>query len=243
MLDTFSDLHKAFLRGIKKENTGTVTPTFFMSLWNEWAQPQWIADCVSMKEGIEVTEKKINDLQPLRKHYTILSSGTNLFYLPDGIIQGTNNITNVFEVAPKHMRTLNVAFKLDYDNCLNQECNLTGVSDWIDAKIMRSDRKTYSKKSAFRKPSDHNLYYDKIDYRIRVINSLQNYSPAVEMNIEYLMFPNEINSDPLLPTSILPDYAKQEIVQRCVKLYLEEVKDPRLVSFIQAAQQQPITNL
>lgn len=238
MFLTATSLHLAFLKGIKKEYSGTVTPDEFVALWNEKAQPKWIADCVSMKEGIETTEKKINDLQPLRREYIFNPISTNRFSMPDAMIFDENGAP-----VEKHMRTLNVSFKIDYDQSTDQQCDLTGISDWLDAKIMRSDQKTYAKKSAFRRPTDSNLYYDVVDGLIRFISDPVYGSPAVKMDMEYLRLPNEIAITGTDVPSILGEYQCQEIIDICVELYLERVKDPRLSQFIQAGMQQPITKL
>lgn len=235
MLDTGYALYQSFLEGIKKEYSGTVIPEVFVRIWNEWAQPEWVSGNVSMEEGIELTQKQIDDLEPLRRLYVFDPALVNAFNKPDGlVVQDENGV-----IADRYLRQLSIMFRLDYSTSTDQECGLTGVSDWQEAKIMRSDRRTYFLKSPYRKPADSRLYYEVRNKVIYMVTDTTNGSNASKMRLEYLTFPNNINTDGIFPVtvndvpSILWDYQRTEIVRICVDKYLERVTDPRWQAWFQ----------
>ena len=166
MLDTANSLYVAFLDGIKKSYTGTVVPAIFERIWNQWAQVEWLKNNVSSEEGIELTEKQIDDLAVLvnRWHFNASTLTPNVYTLPTGeslhdvVYDGTTETI----LLPKYYRALSIRFKLNYNSSSNQECSLTGVSEWLKSTYMNSDQRSANYSSVYRKTKDSNLYCQRI---------------------------------------------------------------------------------
>lgn len=247
MLLTAQSLYIAFLDGIKKSYTGTVVPGVFERIWNQWAQPEWLKDNVSSDEGVELTQKQIDDLAILVNRWLFIPGVLpNLYQLPDGVtsinvdIDGT--ATNV--VLPKYYRQLSTRFSLDYSSNIKQECSLTGISGLLQAHYMRSDQRSSNYGSIYRKPKDSLLYWqrtNKATIANGLITGIKEYiemltdetigSNSYRMSLEYLTYPAEITIVPDSGSN-LSENAKMEIVKLCVSMYLERVKDPRYQSFL-----------
>lgn len=217
MLADLTALHESFLEGIKKEYSGTVPISVFAKIWNEWAQPEWVMDNVSMLEGVELTQKQIDDLEPLRRFVQI--NGTSPFDLTT--------------LTDKYYRLLSVMFKLTYG--ATQECGLTGTSDWLGARILRSDMRSHIMKSPYRKPKDSRLYYYIQESKIFMVTDATIGSPMASIQLEYLTYPDELDGTGNITTpGNLHDYQRKEIVDRCVERYLERVRDPRWQTYLQS---------
>ncbi len=149
---------------------------------------------------------------------------------------------------PPYLRLLSVAFKIEY---VNNICGLTGISNWLDAKILRSDNKAVNYKNPFRKPKDDRLYYEIINEHFVLTTGTE--SKGDSMRLDYLRYPrriyfNKVNNnnpdleqtgEPVYDTSVsgsvnceLPNDLRQEVVDIAVRTYVERVKDPRYQSFI-----------
>jgi hypothetical protein len=224
MLLTYRDLFTYFLDGIKKTYTGTVHPNVFARIFNEWAMLQWTAENVSMKEGIEMTQKQIDDLQSL-----LVSTEVNRI---------TNNTIDLTTLTPKYRRLGNMMVKVNYDSMICDTCGRTGLSEWLPVRIMRIDHKTYIKKSVFRKPSENSIYYKHIGDNL--IFDTGDRIDVVKALIEYFKYPSEMA--PMVMTDIatwnntqytdIDTEQKKEVLDLCVKIYLERVKDERYKSFL-----------
>lgn len=243
MIETAEDIYRAFLDGIKKNSTSIVTPNQFNRIINDWGQDEWLKqNCLT----IEFNQKQIEDLERIRVVtdgeftlngnviYPIASTSTNLFTIPKYEFIIANRLTNddiSTQTYPPYYRLLNVAFKLEYGS--ENECGLTGISEWLDAKIMRSDLRNVIIDNPFRKPTDARLYYEIINGQIRLITGTN--SVGHSMRIEYLRRPNDIM---FIPGSNgtnceFNHEVQKEIVDIAVRIYLERVKDPRWQSFMQ----------
>ena len=171
MLLTTEDNYKYFLDGIKKEQTSTVKPFLFNRIAND-AQDLWLSEKVT---EIEINQKRIDDLEVLR----VVTDGvfiyrdtnanpvteTVLYPIPPIVVNTTiqpafklpvnpsENIATNDPVGytnfPRYYRLLNVMFKVVYQN---DRCGRTGVSEWLMAKIMRSDKKSVVN-NPYRKPN------------------------------------------------------------------------------------------
>jgi len=250
MILTTRDLYNAFLDGIKKSYTGTVIPAVFNRIINDWGQDEWVKQNAL---AIELNQKQIDDLSFLRIAtdgsmiyegnilYPLIPVSLNQFLLPEETFV-LNNTQGVTQTYPRYMRTLNAMFKITY---VDNECDLTGVSDWLDAKIMRSDQRSHRLKSPYRKPKDSRLYYEKIRDRIRLITGTSSY--AHSLRLEYLRYPKRIFFDVLHPDDAsnpnytpgvgsvnceFPPTLRKEIVDIAVRVYLERVKEERYQSFL-----------
>ena len=268
ILETTRDMYYAFLDGIKKEYTGTVVPDVFNRIINEWGQYEWLRQNVSYVEGVELTQKQLDDLQVLvvvldnqipvittpLAPIAPMAGGQNVFQVPDlpsgptltpvGYFISIPSYPNGAIVNyPRYYRLLNVFFKIRY---VNNVCGLTGESEWLDARIMRSDRESTIKNSPFRRPADDNLYYRMINRHIQLITGTQSY--GVAMNLSYLRWPRNIYFDQTNQNDVatadyapgngsinceLPPHIRKEITDTAVRIYLERVRDPRYQSFLQ----------
>jgi|GEM_PF-2128603 len=268
MLEQTADLYRSFLDGIKKSFTGTINPTVWNRLINEWGQSEWLKLNCSENEGIELGHKQLDDLEKIRIvtdgqfYYNGVQmlpiapnvSGGKIFTYPKYVLVGIHNYNppaawGATQSYPKFHRLLNIAFKILYGS--DNECDLTGVSGWLEAAIMRSDQRIPFSKSPYRKPKDSRLYYERIDGNIRLITGTT--ATGVAMRLEYLRKPVRIyfdeayeiahpgagdNANPnYLPNTgsvncELDDDQKKEIVDTCVRVFLERAQDPRYQSFL-----------
>lgn len=251
MILTTVDLYNAFLDGIKKSYTGTIIPAVFNRIINDWGQDEWVKK--NAVEGIELNQKQIDDLSELRVVtdgamyyngailYPIAPSVTNQFLVPEKV-QDITNINGVVQTYPKYLRTLNTMFRIVY---VDNECDLEGISDWLEAHIMRSDQRVKFLKSPYRKPKDSRLYYEKIQDRLRLITGTQSYGHS--LRIEYLRYPRRIFFDVDHPEDApnpnytpgvgsvnceLQPHLRKEIIDVAVRIYLERVKDERYRTFL-----------
>lgn len=266
MLETTQDIFKAVLDGVKKESIGTIQPAYFNRLINE-SQDIWRK---RKAQEIEADQKRIDDLQYLRAVTdgvyewkgtvvpVITYSGTNtkLFRLPvtEDIANGITINGNVY---PAYWRLLATAFKIMYSG---NDCYAdNGVSDWLDARIMRSDQRNRIMRNPWRRPTDERLYYEIIQNQVQLINTTtvssfpNTSSTGVSMKLEYLRMPFKIffdetnTTDQTVGTATYPSYTpgdgcvnceligdhRQEIVDIAIEQYLERVKNPRYQSFMQ----------
>ena len=204
MLSTAADTYKAFLDGIKKSYTDTVEPITFTRIINDWGIDEWLKQNVSEDEGVDSSTKQLDDLQMLKvvtdgsivyngdTMYNIIpdSSGSYLFSLPDGVTAINNLGSSTGLVYPKYMRKLGFKFKITY---VNNECGLTGVSDYLKAQLMRSGERASIEDNEFLKPKDHRLYYEFVNNKIRLITGTS--STPYSMWFEYLRFPRPFYFD------------------------------------------------
>lgn len=255
MIITVIDMYKSFLAGIKKEHTSIVPPSQFNLLINE-EQNNWFKEKVM---ALEVNQKRIDDLRILRTSTDGVYEYNAMVLNPIGLssnskynfplpVDPTINYPNVVGLTtsgtqkyPKYRRLMNIMFKIKYKN---NECGKKGISDWLDARIMRSDSRTEVLKNPYRKPSDSRLYYEILGNEVRLITGTD--SEGYAMRIEYLRYPREIyfnSSNPNDNNNInceLDPEQQQEIVDMAVLTYIERTKNPRYktVSYEQAKKNQ-----
>jgi len=259
MFSTASDIYLSFLDGIRKTYTTTVKPEVFCRIWNEWAMPEWIASNTSLKEGVDLTQKQIDDLAKLIHIYHVpVSTGSGtLFKKPyagqSGVKDGLtgNSVSSVKD----YLRALRVQFKLNYEGdreelrapwepepnpipsslSSDQECGLNGTSDWISSTYMRSNMENVIMASPYRKPKDNRLYHKILEDYIVMVTDPNAGSPATWMRLEFICYPNQMtfSNNAFAFTLDLPFYQLTEIVSVAVKLYLERIQSPRWQSFFQ----------
>lgn len=243
MITTTIDLYRTTLDGCKKESTAPLTIPKFNRLIAE-AQEIWSRSKV---QDVEFSKKRIEDLQMLRvvtdgvngNPSTISPVATNKFPLPVSLTVGD-------EVYPDFLRLQSVSFKIAYSG---NDCN-TGTSDWLGAKILRSDSRSSILRNPYRKPKDNRLYYEIIDNNIILTTGTA--STGSSMRLDYLRKPVTIFLDVDVNGVMMADlpnpnytahtgsvncefneFQRQEIVDIAVRIYLERVQDPRYKSFLQ----------
>lgn len=247
MILTSEDMYRAFLDGIMKVNTGIVEPDQFNRIVNEWGQLEWLAENLPKTEQ---DQKQLDDLERLRcatdgvfeqPSSTVLfpiapETGSDYSFLTPKYT--TTNINNRLangsvstQNYPRYLRLLNIQFKINIPSA--DECNDVGVTDWREAKLMRSDQRSVIMNSSLRKPRNRKLYYEMLDGRIRLITGTT--AVGYSMRLEYLRYPADIVYDYPGGSHVDPEFSPQqnkEMVDVLVRTYLERVKDPRYQSFL-----------
>ena len=235
MIETAQDMYWTFLDGIKKPNTSQVTPAGFNRIINDWGQDEWLKRNVSEEAGVELNQKQLDDLDIIRCVtdgndeypdgvilYPIAPETlqTNRFVIPKFETGSINNITTIgFQDYPRYLRLLNIMFKITY---VNNVCGYTGVSNYLEAKVMRTDQRTVILNSPYRKPTDERMYYEMLHGKIRLITETD--SIPYCMRLEYLRYPKEIFFDEADPLggSVDCEFGSQqskEIVEIAVRTY------------------------
>lgn len=159
----------------------------------------------------EETEKRIDDLRTLREQSIVSPSSMNMFPLPYSEV--SNPIGYLF--------MLTVSFKIQY---VNNDCGLTGESDWLPSKVLRTNFKNVIERDPYNRPTDLRLYYELVGNTAILYTGTSSYGLAARM--EYLRYPKSISLT--IPQDCeLPVHARQEIVDIAVRKYLEQVTDPR----------------
>jgi len=219
MWTTGNDIYVSFTDGIRRTSQSVVPKNKFVRLWNEWALPEWMKINLSIKEGVELTQKQIEDLQSLLVHtdgivhQPIVPTSTNLYLLPDGTLY------------PSFKRILRVNFRFSTDG------------DWIKSYPLRSIDESFVLNSQYSAPSSTLLYHRTRDGYIQAIVPI-GYSTS-HMNLMYVREPNlMIYNSGVIPPDItytidLKQEQLEEIRDITVRLYLERVKDQRWQSFFQ----------
>lgn len=229
MLNTNKEMFTYFLDGIKKTYTGTVHPAVFTRLFNEWGMMQWIADNMSIKEGIELTTKQMDDLE------TLLVYKEELSHLID-------NKFAIKDLNHKYFRMANIMVKVDYDSLYCDRCKRKGLSEWKKVHVMRTGQEATIRNSVFRRPSENRVYYVRTNNEVRFnTNGRVN---VVKALVSYYRYPNMMlaPAPAMTPSDIrkwndtryddVNDFQRKEVLNHCVRLYLERVKEERYRSFL-----------
>lgn len=219
MLSTYKQLFTYFLDGIKKTYTGVVHPNVFVRLFNEWGMMRWTASNMSMAEGIELTQKQIDDLQTLLCNQEFSRIKNNTIELTD------------FTYKYRRLDGIMVKVNLDSINC--DECNRKGLSEWIEVRIMRGDQRSAFKRSILRRPRADKVYYRQMQNRI--IFDTNNTAEVVKANIDYYKYPTEMDYMSMFNktgwSSTIYDCLNteqlKEVLDDCVLIYIERVKEER----------------
>lgn len=210
ILNSIEDMYRLFLDNIKRESTAVVPPTLFNRLINE-AQ---LSVVLATARNVELGEEQIGNLKEVHPKPVVLT-GVNEFQIPNG-----------------HLRTLGVMTKLQYGP--DQECGLTGISDWLPVQFLSADKKTIVYKNPYRKPTDVRLYYLQYD---QVFQVLTGGSTAIELLLDYLILPADMNfvdvNNPLNVDCVLSVPMKKKIVEEAARIHLERLMNPRYQSFYQ----------
>ena len=279
ILETTYQMYQSFLDGVKKYGTGAINPKAFNRIINDWGQDLWIKE--NVRHGVELTQDLQDRLSVLRvltddvyayskridlESKTVLSSippnqmlvsyrykgGTSTTPIPLNYEYFKYPLSHELTVDgveyPEYLRLNSVSFKLRY---VNNECDLEGISEWLDANVLRSDNKSVFTKNPFRKAKDDRLYYEILNEHIVLTTNTE--SKGYRMRLDYLRYPrriflNENNGGNLnMEQAGIPSYSgtvqgsvncempntlRQEIIDIAVRTYIERVKDPRYQTYI-----------
>jgi hypothetical protein len=205
MLDTATQVYYAFLDGIKKTYTSTVEPYAFNRIMNEWGVDEWLKSKVSDDDGVEISQKIIDDLQKLIvvTDGQMIYNGDVMYPIAPDVANGytfskpaeltlINNNQSLTQIYPAYLRRLSIAFKLNY---VDNICGLTGVSDkFLKAQFMRSFERNIIEDNHYRYPKDDRLYWDMIYDKFNLITGTASNGNC--MRIEYLRYPSLFFFDP-----------------------------------------------
>lgn len=207
MIVTALDMYTALQDGINKVMTSSIDYPEGERLLNK-AMMEYIKNHYY---SVEETEKRIEDLRTLREDLIVNPSSMNTFALPYN--EASNPIGYLF--------MLTISFKIHY---VNNNCNLTGDSDWLHSKPLRTNFKTVISLDPYNRPTDLRLYHEIIGDTVVLTTGTQSYGIAARM--EYIRYPKSISLT--IPQDCeLPVHTRQEIVDIAVRKYLEQVTDPR----------------
>lgn len=267
------DIYRYFLDGINKGGNFSINIAAFNRLINEWGQDEWIQKNVIYAD---IDQKLIDKLSPLK----IITDGifmtseridkANKYVLPPILCNALTNpvyepsVKNYFQYPsntnielyklinqvkyPIYMRLQNIEFRVDY--LTGAICKKIGKSDWISAKVLRSDTEISNKKNPFRKPSETKFYYEILDDSIKLI--YDGFVEGYDMKIKYFKYPrriflNEKSASRNDEQVGIPDYTgnvngsincefhypqKIEITNLAIRIFLERVKDSRYQSYL-----------
>ena len=272
-MNTTYDLYRAFLDGIRKGGTFSIDVNMFNRLINEWGQDEWIKQKVIYSEIDQNLMDKLNPLKVITDGvfeyseridksgpYKLKVIKNNPSISPVGMPNEVNyftypamntnsgNVTINGVKYPVYMRLLNIEFKIKY--LPGNLCKKTGISEWLDAEVLRSDTETSNKKNPYRKPNSKRLYYELFSDSVKL--TAGEFAEGYEMKIKYYKYPRRIFLNKLSTNSTdeqlgIPDYTgatngsincelhypqRKEIVDLAVRIFLERVKDQRYQSFL-----------
>jgi len=227
MLITAQNMYTHFLDLMNKEATGTVTPAEFNRLINH-AQDE----CVKNKYSeVELTQKRVDDLRMLETrdvlpNIGVTEPGGEIFNLP---YNGTGFVTTPGNPGGDnhgYMFLLNCAFQIQY---MDDECNKTGLSEFLMAKRMTADKEYAIGNDPYNKPTNKRIYYKQLGNTIRCITGTTSF--GVQCAIDYLRYPRTINvPTPNAAADVaceLPIHIREEIIDIAVRKKLGIFESPR----------------
>jgi len=237
MWTTADDIYGSFLDGIRRTSQTVVKKAKFSRIWNDWALNRWVKENLSIKEGLDLTDKQRMDLDPLivltdgKYRYedsTVLSAitpaswTTNVFIMPDGVT-AISNESGVDIIYPNCKRITKVWFKID------------SSSTYVKGTPFKAIDEDFITKSKYSAPSTELPYYRVRNGKIELITASGSLGTA--MKLEYIMYPNVMTyvsaTNSLSYTLNFGQDQLEEIRDIAVRLYLERIKDPRWQSFLQ----------
>ena len=224
MIITVQDMYDAFLSNLNKDKTGTVFPEEFEILINQ-AQMDYIKN---KYDAVELTEKRIDDLREIVILDELIPNtganiaGQELFALPYN--------ANAFVVTPKnpsgtnhgYLFMLRCALSIQY---VNSPCAQSGISPYMKTKVMTSDKRNEISRDPFNKPTEERLYYQTTGDTLICFTGTQSY--GVNVQIDYLRYPRDIQIVNAQVDCELAVHARQEIVNIAVRKKLQQIESPR----------------
>ena len=238
LIITAEDTYRSFLRGIRQSSLSVIKPKYWNPFINE-VQLQWVKSKLPM---IEFTQKRIDDLERLRvvtdgsslagAFMPLTGTGLGVFQIPSQYTQESQGILLASNNYPLYLHGLNASFRKCVPTSKPQIdpgiIDLT-CSEWIPAKIRKSDKTVMLAGNPYRLPTKDRLYFERIKGEIRLIGG----SNENQLRLEYFRYPQTINYG---TGTLDPEFApsqNQEIVDSAVRIYLERTMAPRYKSFLQ----------
>jgi len=148
------DMYRAFLRGIRKQNTSVVKPAYWNPFINE-VTLKWVKGKLP---AIEFTQKRIDDLAILR----VVTDGTELGQAYEPIDESD---LGIFEIPTQYTQTNQFyPFSVDYPLYLHGLNVMFRRRDdvWREARIRKSDKTSMMSKNPYRVPTTSRIYFERI---------------------------------------------------------------------------------
>ena len=209
MLETITDMYKAFLDGVKKESTTTVNPDRFNRLINT-SQLLW--QMVNIKD----VEREQVDIDRFRA------------LLTTDVIDVTDE--KYFELGADYMRSLAVMFQVQW----NSESCYDGISEFLPGNYMKTNNLSVSKINPYRKTTQNRFHYRQIGDKIEFLDNP--HCQPLKCNVEYIRYAKDMKFVAVGSSSNedceLPVATRQEITDIAIRMHLERVLDPRYKSYL-----------
>lgn len=226
-----SDIYQSFLDGIRRQGHSFFSAQKFVRIWNEWAIPAWVKENTSLREGVDISSKQIEDLQGL----IVTTDGVHsvgAFILnpidvePDGYRFKLPKLSQL-STYPRVLRTLSVRVLLN------------DGGGYRKAHLLRSNRRNMVLDSKIIQPSQTNIYYYPENNYLRIWCGDEYQGSKIKLT--YVRQPNAMsyNSEvtpPWIYDIDMTDDQLEEIRNKAVEIYLERYSDPRYQSFFQGQQ-------
>lgn len=224
MIVTAQDMYNYVLDVLNKDNTGTVYPEEFELLINA-AQVEFIEN---KYDAAELTEKRIDDLREIVVLNEVIANtggaapGQEIFQLPYNPNANVVTPKNPSGTNRGYMFMLRASFSINY---VNNICGLTGVSEFLKAKVMTSDRRDEITRDPFNKPKDERLYYQTTGDTLILFTGSQSY--GVSANIDYIRYPRKIEIVNAQVDCELALHARKEVCDIAARKKLEQIESRR----------------
>jgi hypothetical protein len=204
MWSSGTEIYTSFLDGIRRTSQTVVKQDKFVRLWNEWALPEWMKINTSIAEGVELTQKQIDDLQTLIEYEDVNPTATNIFDLPT-----------------TYKRMLRVWFRL------------SATGDWIKSYPLRSIDESFVLNSKYSAPSTTLLYHRTYANKVEAVTPTGYAASTMQIMYIRYPNEMSYAGGTIVYVIDLGQEQLEEIRDIAVRLYLERVKDPRWQSFLQ----------
>lgn len=224
MIVTVQDMYNYVLDVLNKDNTGTVYPEEFEVLINA-SQLEFIQN---KYDAAELTQKRIDDLRELVVLDEVIPNtgaavaGGEIFQLPYNPNANVITPKNPSGTNRGYMFMLRASFSINY---VNNVCGYTGVSQYLKAKVMTSDRRDEITRDPFNKPKDERLYYQTTGNTLILFTGTQSY--GVNANIDYIRYPRKIELVNAQVDCELALHARKEVCDIAARKKLEEIESKR----------------
>ena len=222
------DLYREFLRGIRRENTSVVKPSYF----NPFINRVMLSVIKSKLPEAEFNQKRIDDLEILRvvtdgsslsnAYQPIQAASNGIFKIPSYWENSENGIPMAEPSTsyPLYLWGLNASFKRRDD------------AEWKPGFIRKSDKTVLMGDNPYRKPTTERIYFERIGGEIRMIGGNQEDT----LRLEYFRYPRLINFSTVQGEVINPEFGPsmcQEIADAAIREYLETSSDMRYKTILQ----------
>lgn len=231
MISNGTEAYQYVLRGLQKENAGTIETDDFRTLWDKaalnWVRQRWAE--------AELNAKRLEDIRTLiPAPLTIANSGATI---PGGEVFNLPFIQSPASgVSHGYLFMLNCGLKL-LDATTGQPIECVWPGGLSPARPLRRDAKYDNVRDPYWEPTPQECYWYHVGNTFRVLCGPDVY--ASEAVIEYVKYPVSINLDttPIVDPDLHPQ-AMQEVADLAIRERLETIESRRFQTV--AAEQSQI---